>query len=322
MSADCNTLHSELKGRFHTVKASRLRDLRGESDGTATLPTTSHPDLLSRRQSKHPKKSLGIIVLSCLLTSSLPAEDISRTTAHDSQAGRQLFNSNCAACHSLDGHGGERAPDIATRREVQHLSDAELLRIIEAGVAGTGMPGFRALGNSKNRDIVRYLRVLQGRQLKSTVQGNPQSGKALFFGAAGCSQCHMIQGVGGFIGSDLTNHAQTKSANEMRAIIAHPDQYPGSRARITMVITQDGKQYEGIVRNEDNFSLQLQSADGNFHLFMKSELQRIEQQSKSLMPSDYASRLTGQQLDDLISYLSSLREQDPSAAKPVAKHRD
>jgi hypothetical protein len=34
--------------------------------------------------------------------------------------------------------------------------------------------------------------------------------------------------------------------------------------------------YSGRVRNEDNFSLQLQTLDGAFHLFMKSELRSFE----------------------------------------------
>jgi cytochrome c oxidase cbb3-type subunit 3 len=284
--------------------------------GTSFLATrVSLSCLRPRSLGKSGGESLKIIIaLSWILVSSLPGEENSRTTSHDSTSypARHLFASNCAACHGLDGRGGERAPDIATRREVQRLSDAALLRVIEAGVPGTGMPGFRSLGNAKIRAIMRHLRSLQGRQSKIVVAGNPQSGEALFFGTAGCAQCHMINGVGGFIGSDLTNYAQTQSANEIREVITRPDQYLGSRARLTTVTTRDGRQYEGIVRNDDNFSLQVQSQDGAFHLFMKSEVQRIEQQGKSLMPTDYGSRLSTQQLDDLSSYLISLRARDHS----------
>jgi hypothetical protein len=43
-----------------------------------------------------------------------------------------------------------------------------------------------------------------------------------------------------------------------------------------IISTQDGQKYSGRVRNEDNFSLQLQTLDGAFHLFMKSELRSFE----------------------------------------------
>ena len=70
-----------------------------------------------------------------------------------------------------------------------------------------------------------------------------------------------------------------------------------------LVTIRDGRQFTGIARNEDNFSLQLQSLDGTFHLLAKSDLQHLEYQPKSLMPSDYGSVLSASELDDLVSYL-------------------
>ena len=61
-----------------------------------------------------------------------------------------------------------------------------------------------------------------------------------------------------------------------------------------------------MVRNEDNFSLQMQTPDGTFHFFNKPELRSVEYQSRSLMPSDYGSRLSRQELDDLVSYLMTI----------------
>src|SRR5689334_8872691 len=77
-------------------------------------------------------------------------------------AGKQIFTSRCAACHGLDARGGERAPDIATRPEMQRLSDIKLTRIVDVGVPGTGMPGFHSLGESRIKSVVSYLRTLQG----------------------------------------------------------------------------------------------------------------------------------------------------------------
>jgi putative heme-binding domain-containing protein len=263
--------------------------------------------------------ALTIIFLSWMYASSLAGENTRAASKTPKLLpARRLFATSCAACHGLDGRGGERAPDIATRKEVVRLSDTELIHILQAGVPGTGMPGFSSLGTTKLRELARYVRLLQGAQAQISVAGNPQSGRNLFFGAASCSQCHMIKGEGGFIGSDLTNYAQTHPANDIRQIITHPDQFLGPRARITTVTTGDGKQFEGIIRNEDNFSLQLQSVDGTFHFFQKSEVGSAEQQLKSLMPLDYSSRLTGQQLNDLISYLISLGQPSSSGTqKPV-----
>jgi hypothetical protein len=60
--------------------------------------------------------------------------------------------------------------------------------------------------------------------------------------------------------------------------------------------------------------LQLQSLDGTFHFFLKSDIERLEY--NSLMPVDYASRLSARDLDDLVSYLiSSAKKSEPELAK-------
>src|SRR5579885_1015344 len=62
-----------------------------------------------------------------------------------SEDGNQAYTTNCAGCHGLDGKGGERAPDIATRPHARQLSDAAILSILRTGVPNTAMPSFRFL---------------------------------------------------------------------------------------------------------------------------------------------------------------------------------
>jgi cytochrome c oxidase cbb3-type subunit 3 len=219
--------------------------------------------------------------------------------------GQQVFASRCAACHGLDGRGGERAPNIASGQKAQSRSDAAIIRIVRDGVPGTGMPSFRPLGDSAIKAVVAHLRTLQGKTRPVKLPGDPERGKSVFFGKAGCSECHMIAGVGGFIGADLSAFAGNRSADEIREAITDPSKNPNPRARAVVAITRDGHKYEGIARNEDNFSLQLQTLDGVFHFFLKSGLQSLEYQPQSLMPSDYGSRFSRGELDDLISYLVS-----------------
>jgi putative heme-binding domain-containing protein len=72
---------------------------------------------------------------------------------------------------------------------------------------------------------------------------------------------------------------------------------------------RNGSVVEGIVRNEDNFSLQLQSVDGAFHLLQKSDIAQVEPHAEPLMPTDYGSTLSPAQLDDLVGYLMSIARQ-------------
>jgi cytochrome c oxidase cbb3-type subunit III len=233
--------------------------------------------------------------------------------------GRQVFSSSCAGCHGLDGRGGERAPDIASKPEVQRLSSAALTRIVHDGVPGTGMPSFRLLGGSRIQAVVLYVRSLQGRGEAGRLPGNPEAGKGLFFGKAGCAECHMVAGAGGFIGSDLSNYAATESAQEIRDAILHPEAKADPAKKAVLVTTMSGEQLTGVARNEDNFSLQLQTLDGSFHLFTKTDLKSVEHQDRSLMPSDYGSRLSRVELNDIVSYMMSVAKSNLAGAKPGHK---
>jgi len=113
----------------------------------------------------------------------------------------------------------------------------------------------------------------------------------------------MVNGTGGFMGSDLSVYARGKGAADIRVAITNPAGKLPERGRIVVATTADGQTLTGMVRNEDNFSLQLQTKDGAFHFLEKSSLRALERRTESLMPSDYATRLSAQEIDDLISYL-------------------
>ena len=220
--------------------------------------------------------------------------------------GQRIFSTSCAACHGLDARGGEHGPDIVNRKEVQLLTDDALFHVVQDGKAGTGMPAFRSLGTEQIQAVVRYLRSLQGRTAEEQLPGDPQRGKSLFFGKAECSKCHMVNGEGGFIGPDLSSYAGSRPVEDVRTAITEPDKNLDPRKRPVTVTLPDGKKQTGIIRNEDNFSLQLLALDGSFHFFSKSELRSVEVQPRSLMPVDYGSRLSARELDDIISYLISI----------------
>jgi len=86
-----------------------------------------------------------------------------KQTGHSAaEDGRKTFESVCATCHGLDRRGSERGPNIATRAEVQQLSDEETLHVLQTGKPVAGMPAFAVLGAQKINALMAYLRVLQG----------------------------------------------------------------------------------------------------------------------------------------------------------------
>ena len=238
--------------------------------------------------------------------------------ATDSQA-KAAYESICASCHGLDGHGGERGPDIASRPEVIDKMDAELAEILKNGKTAAGMPAFVSFGDTRIAGLVAYLRTLQGRGDEMPPPGDPASGKALFFGKAKCGDCHMAGGQGGFFAEDLTSYASRMNSNEVRTKILNPDRDMDPRIGMVNVVLVDSSTLFGTVRNEDNFSLQLQTLDGVFHLLNKTDIRSQTYAGKSGMPSNYASTLSTAEMDDLVTYLLrvSKSKNRPNAEKPL-----
>jgi cytochrome c oxidase cbb3-type subunit 3 len=214
--------------------------------------------------------------------------------------GKTIFELKCATCHGLDGLGGEHAPDVIRRRGVKALSDQALLDLIHDGIPEAGMPGFPSIGKDEGQAVIAYLRFLQGKSAGDSVPGDPVRGRDLFFGKAGCSACHLIRGRGQFAAGDLTGFARDHQAGEIRDAIRRPTGEPQEAAT---AVARDGRRFSGMIRNEDNGSLQLQDGDGRFYLLMKSSLVSVQRKTGDPMPKDYGQRLSSTQLDDLVGYI-------------------
>jgi putative heme-binding domain-containing protein len=239
-----------------------------------------------------------------LLFAAMPM--LARGQGSDANVGSQQFIRNCAGCHGSDGRGGDKAPAIATMPSVVALSDEQLVKIVHDGTQA-GMPAFPQLGDAGIRAVVDYLRTLQGKTSSNApaaaVVGNSESGHALFFGKAQCSSCHMVSGAGGFIASDLTVYGQSHNEEAILKAIVTPDSPLVAAARVVEVRTRAGQKLIGVVRSEDNFTLELQTQDGRYHFLERNSLADVQYTHHSLMPHDYGTRLTPAELNDIASYL-------------------
>jgi cytochrome c oxidase cbb3-type subunit 3 len=244
--------------------------------------------------------------------------------ANVANEGAQLYSSNCSLCHGADGKGGGRGPAIATMRNVIAMSDADIAGVVHNGNASQGMPAFPDLGDAGTRAVVRYLRTLQGvstAPLPVKVTGNTDAGRALFFGKAQCSSCHMVKGQGGFLGTDMTTYAQGHTRDEIVQAIVKPDTQLLPTARVVQVKTKAGLTLVGVVRSEDSMNLTLQTEDGRFHFLTRSGLSAINYTDHSLMPHDYGTRLTPGELDDIADFLIVTGQDAPAeAAPPTRRH--
>ena len=264
------------------------------------------------------------LVLFCRASTrpSLPHSRLHQCVQRCLEAGKSTYSTSCAGCHGLDGRGSDKAANISGTTKVQHLSDAQLSSIISNGVPGTGMPGFRNLSEKQTRALVSYLRSLQGKLERRNLPGDAGRGKQIFFGKGECSSCHTVSGKGGFLGPDLSVYGATASAGAIRDEIVRARRMPPQGYRLAVLVTSEGDRLEGLIRNEDNFSIQFQNKNGGFHFFQKSELRSIDRIENSLMPTDYRERLSSAELNDLASYLMTATPDASKAATPRKREDD
>lgn len=90
---------------------------------------------------------------------------LGRAFAADADAGKAIYDKNCAGCHGADGKGnpavaktlGEKGLNIVSK-ETKQKSDDELLKIIAEG-AGK-MPPSKKLSGDEQKAVLRYSRSL------------------------------------------------------------------------------------------------------------------------------------------------------------------
>ncbi|MCU1257839.1 MAG: putative heme-binding protein [Bryobacterales bacterium] len=224
------------------------------------------------------------------------------SSAEDVAQGEKTFRSHCSPCHGLKGDGG-RGPNLSNGVFYHGSTDAELLTNISDGIAGTEMPG---LFYSSDRvwQVVAYIRSLNSASERRSQRGVEQG--SMLFKNQGCGRCHRIKGHGGRMGPDLSEIGKTRAREHLRQAIVEPDADVRPRYWVVILTGADGKKYEGFLMNEDTYTVQFIDMSEQLHSMQKSELTSYRIDKISKMPS-YGGKLTGEQVSQLVDYLSSLR---------------
>lgn len=220
-------------------------------------------------------------------------------------AGRALYNQNCTNCHGLDAAAGDRAPALAAQRSYNRTSDQDLFDALTKGIPGTAMPAV-GLSTDDSWRIVAYIRSLRASAADFPPDGDVAQGEAIYNGKGQCSSCHTVGGRGGLIGPDLTNLGARSTVRRIREALTVAKPHPPAGYRPVTVHLKDGSTVRGVLKNENNFSFQILGTDDRLHLLSSDEIERMDRDDQSLMPSDYDKRLGAEELTNLVAYLSRL----------------
>ena len=108
------------------------------------------------------------------------------------------------------------------------------------------------------------------------------------------------------MGPDLSSIGKTRSVEHLRQSILEPNADVRQRYYVVSITDASGKTFEGFLMNEDTYTIQFIDFSGRLSSVEKAHLKSLRIDRVSKMPS-YQGRLSNDEVDGLVAYLSSLR---------------
>ena len=231
-----------------------------------------------------------------------PNEDIYIGKKEHVAAGAQLYGLACAGCHGPSGEGG-RGPNLVIGPAAQNKRPTQIYTAIKNGVPGGDMPPFGNMPDEQLWQMTAYVSSLSRPAYEVDVPGDAEAGKALYFGKAGCANCHMIRGEGGSLGPDLSNAGLQNYVVQLREGVLEPNKRITPGFDPVRLITNSGEMIEGVAKNYTNYSIQLVDRVGRLHLLPTTGLKEILFLKNSWMP-DLTKRFSDDELQNILAFVS------------------
>ena len=216
--------------------------------------------------------------------------------------GAALYAARCADCHGADATG-VRGPDL-TRLWGAGATDDRVFQTIRQGVPGSIMPATTA-PDAEVTALVAYLKSLGTAAASVGARGSAAKGEQAFWTT--CGGCHRVGQRGGRLGPVLTRIGVTQSGDALRKAIRQASAAITPGYQSVTLVTRGGATIRGLRKAEDAFSVQLLDTRERLQGYLKADLASVTKDNRSLM-SDYGpDRLPDADLDDLVTFLSTLK---------------
>ncbi len=144
------------------------------------------------------------------------------------------------------------------------------------------------------------------RQVVLQRKGKPdlEHGRAVF--ARTCQQCHALFGTGGIIGPDLTGSNRT-NLDYILSNIVDPSSVMAKEYQPTVLLTSDGRVVTGLIKQEDDKFIKIQSAT-TLEVIPKTEIEERSLSDQSMMPEDQLKQFSDDEVINLIGYLAAVAQ--------------
>ena len=247
---------------------------------------------------------LWLVLLAGQSSAQLTQDHPGQYSQADIDIGARLYNAQCAQCH---GPNGDQVSGVDLRRGQfrRANSDEDLAQIIANGIPGTGMPPV-ALQPAEMTGVIAFIRAGFDPTARPIKIGTASRGQAIVEGKGGCLACHRINGRGSRQAPDLSDVGLARRAEAIHRTLIEPSSGMMPINRPVRIVMKDGRTIAGRRLNEDTFTVQIIDDKERLHSLAKSDMRTMTVETTSPMPS-YASRLTAEELSDVIAYLLTLK---------------
>ena len=227
--------------------------------------------------------------------------------------GKEQFQRVCSGCHGLD---------VVTKMRYSQTDWAGVVNdMVSRGAQGKkseldAVVNYLGAHFNKTSAPAAEMKAPPNRETPSAAPSNatPLSAAEVAKGTElldknGCLGCHRIGEKGSRAGPDLSAIGSDRSAEEIKQAIVAPDAEVLPENRGAYIVTKDGITVTGRLLNQDGFSVQIIDSNQQLRSFLRKDLREYKIVEKGLMPS-YSGKLSGENLEDLVQYLSSLKGSD------------
>ncbi len=180
-----------------------------------------------------------------------------------------------------------------TMQQLQGLGDTQLDQQIELvwGVV-------RSSTGEKKQEIAKLKALLK---TPPEVALDRSHGRALYVKT--CLQCHTLFGEGGKVGPDITG-ANRADIDYLLLNIVDPSAILAKDYQMSIIHTTDGRSLSGIIQKQDETSLTFVMPTAVV-VVPRKEIEAIKLSELSLMPEGLLTKLSEQELRDLMAYLQN-----------------
>ena len=142
------------------------------------------------------------------------------------------------------------------------------------------------------------------------LQGDSKKGRDLFHqkGNNSCASCHRVQGIGDWIGPDLSSIGTKYGKREMLYHILNPNGAINYNYVSYTLLLEDGRVLTGLITEETANRVVLKTAQGQRIEIPAEEIELKKAQSISIMPENLVDTMTQQDIADLTEYMATLRQ--------------